>query len=128
MVAEPNDRLPGVLALLADPLPMQALLQALQTEGIQVDVATDLAAARTLFFSAGGHDCLLVAPDVRPGLARQVLASLRTVDPALACANFGPELGEKPAPARSARLRGYHPSSRAGTGALLRFLRAVDRR
>jgi hypothetical protein len=123
-----NDRLPGVLALLADPVPMQGLLQQLHAVGIQVDVASDLAAARTLFFGAGGHDCLLVAPDVRPGLARQVLQSLRTVDPEMALANFGPELGGEPAPARSATLRAYHPSSRAGTGALLRFLRAVKLR
>ena len=119
---------PSPLALLADPVPMQGLLQQLHAVGIQVDVASDLAAARTLFFGAGGHDCLLVAPDVRPGLARQVLQSLRTVDPELALANFGPELGGEPAPARSARLRAYHPSSRAGPGALLRFLRAVKLR
>lgn len=107
---------------------MQVLLQHLHSLGMEVDVANDLAAARTLFFGAGGHDCLVVAPDVQPGLARRVLHSLRTVDPLLASATFGPELDCAGAPARSARLAGYHPSSRAGTGALLRFLNAVKLR
>lgn len=107
---------------------MQALLQQLQAEGIAVDVATSLADARQLFFGAGGHDCLVVAPDVRPGLASQVWQSLRTVDPELPTATFGPDLRRPEAPSRTARLAGFHPSSRAGAGALLRFLRGLQRR
>ncbi len=106
---------------------MQALLRQLAEAGIRVDVASDLAAARTLFFGAGGHDCLVVAPDVRPALAAQVLHSLRSVDPDLPAATFGrPQGGARPA--RTAILAGFHPSSRAGAGALLRFLRALDLR
>ena len=68
----PNDqRQPlQVLALTANPKPMQALLAALRQSGIEVDVASDLQAARSSFFGAGGHDCLVIAPDVRPGMVQ----------------------------------------------------------
>ena len=125
---DPTERPTGVLALLADPVPMQPLLKQLQSLGMQVDIAPSLADARALFFGAGGHDCLVVAPDVRPALATQVLHSLRGVDPQLATATFGPALETSSLPARSARLAGFHPSSRAGTGALLRFLQVTKRR
>ncbi len=122
---KPDDRPLGVLTLLGDPTPMQALLRLLQSEGIVVDVATDMASARRLFFGAGGHDCLVLAPDVRPGLAAQVLHALRTVDPDLPTATFGPYVRRSDSPTRTAMLAGFHPSSRAGAGALLRFLRAL---
>lgn len=119
-----DDRNLGVLALLADPKPMQALLAALRDEGLCVDVVEDLPMARTSFFGTGGHDCLIIGPDVRPGLAQQVARSLGTVDPELAMATFGPALDGRSA-VRTARLSGFHPGSRAGQGALLRFLRAL---
>ena len=122
----PVSRLGGIqLTLLGNPAPMQALLRRLQSEGIAVDVANDLEAARRLFFGAGGHDCLVLAPDVRPGLAAQVLQSLRTVDPELPTATFGPDVRRADSPTRTAMLAGFHPSSRAGAGALLRFLGAL---
>ena len=121
----PSDRQPGVLLLLADPAPLQPLLTQLQQVGMQVDLASDLATARTLFFASGGHDCLVIAPDVRPGIASQVVHSLRSVDPDLPMATFGPDLGGPTRPSLHAILSGFHPSSRAGTGALLRFLRAM---
>ena len=114
--------------LLAEPATMQPLRTHLQQLGIQVDAVEDLAAARTAFFGAGGHDCLVVAPDVRPGLALRVFESLRAVDPDLAMASFGPKLGDEARPARQARLAAFHPGSRAGTGALLRFLRTMLQR
>ncbi len=107
---------------------MQALLRQLHEEGIAVDVAHSLADARQLFFGAGGHDCIVVAPDVRPGLASQVLQCLRMVDPELPTATFGPDLRRAEAPTRTAMLAAFHPSSRAGQGALLRFLRGLRRR
>ncbi|MBL8748861.1 MAG: hypothetical protein JNK78_06860 [Planctomycetes bacterium] len=122
------DRRIDVLALLDDPAPMEPLLLELRSHGICVDIAHDLAQARRLFFGAGGHDCLVVAPDVRPGLATQVLQSLRTVDPRLPSATFGPDLHHKQTPLRSAMLAAFHPGSRAGAGALLRFLRTLDPR
>lgn len=101
---------------------MQGLLAQLQQAGFTVDVANDLAEARRTFFQAGGHDCVVLGPDLRPGLARDAVRSLLGLDPDLALATFGPEL-HKQRPAHQAVLSSLHPSSRAGTGALLRFLR-----
>ena len=101
---------------------MQALLEGLREQQVAVDVATDLACARRLFFGSGGHDCIVLAPDVAPGLASRVLASLRSIDPDLASATFGPAVSARGCASRTATLAGYHPGSRAGIGALLRFL------
>ncbi len=117
-----------MLLLLDDPGPIQPLLQHLQRLGMRVDVAADVASARALFFGSGGHDCLVVGPDVPPGVAARVARSLRSLDPDLPMATFGPALGGASRPARDAVLAGFHPSSRAGTGALVRFLRAVQLR
>ncbi|MBX3462536.1 MAG: hypothetical protein KF830_05165 [Planctomycetes bacterium] len=117
-----------VLTLVQDPAPMQPLLRQLRSHGIGVDVAHDLAGARTLFFGAGGHDCLVIGPDVGPGLANRVLESLRSVDPLLPTASFAAPPPHAPSPLRTARLAAFHPGSRAGLGALLRFLRALTRR
>jgi hypothetical protein len=123
-----DDRNLVVLALLADPTPMTRLVERLREQGIAVDVVRDLGAARTAFFGAGGHDCLVIGPDVRPKLAQQVAQSLRAVDPALPTATFGPRPALPQLPLRSAMLAGLHPSSRAGQGALLRFLSGLGRR
>lgn len=112
-----------MLALLADPTRMQPLLLQLRRLGLLVDTVCDLQSARTAFFSSGGHDCLVIAPDVRPGVANRVASSLGAVDPDLAMATFGPELRERTT--RTARLKSFHPGSRAGQGALLRFLRSL---
>ena len=124
-----NDSVRGleVLALVGDPRPMQGLLTNLREQNITVDVATSLADARRVFFGAGGHNCLVLAPDVVPGLASKVLQSLRAVDPRLPAATFGPGFRRGEVPPRTAMLAGFHPSSRAGTGALLRFLAAIER-
>lgn len=124
-VPAPDERNLGVLLLFADPSPMRTLQKLLHGEGLRVDAVLDLAAARTAFFGAGGHDCLVVGPGVRPGLASRVAASLRRVDPGLALASFGPRLPNAPATRRTAMLASYHPGSRAGQGALLRFLRTL---
>jgi hypothetical protein len=103
---------------------MQPLLAHLRELGMRVDVATDVADARALFFGTGGHDCLVIAPDVRPGVAARVAQSLRAVDPELPLATFGGELAGSVRRARDAVLA-LHPGSRAGAGALVRFLRAL---
>lgn len=103
---------------------MQPLLAHLRQLGMHVDVATGIADARTLFFGTGGHDCLVIAPDVRPGVANQVAQSLRAIDPGLPLATFGGGLAGQPRRAHDAVLA-LHPGSRAGTGALVRFLRAL---
>ena len=119
-----NERETSVLLLQDDSPTMETLRHALTREGIQVDAVAGLDEARATFFGAGGHGCLVVAPGVRPKLAQQVAASLGAIDPALGMATFGPELHDAKL-SRSARLGGYHPGSRAGQGALLRFLRTL---
>jgi hypothetical protein len=114
----------GLLCLLADPKPMHPLMEVLRGEGMQVDSVADLQAARTSFFGSGGHDCLIFAPDVKPGLAARVALSLAQVDPNLAMATFGPSLANRSV-MRTAKLGSFHPGSRAGQGALLRFLRSL---
>ena len=111
----------GVLLLQDDPRPMQALKDALEREALEVDVVAGLADARASFYRAGGHGCLVVGPGVAPGLAQQVAAALRGLDPRLAVATFGPAMRHI-GPTRVAHLAAFHPSSRAGQGALLRFL------
>lgn len=118
----------GVLALLDDPVPLEPLVLHLRSQGFHVDTVRDLAGARASFFGAGGHDCLVVAHDVRPGVATAVLQSLRTVDPDLPTATFGPDPGPRRPNRRTARLSGFHPGSRAGVGALVRFLRSLSPR
>ena len=120
-----NDNQPlGVLALLGNPQPMHALLNLLREQGLQVDTVDGLAKARTSFFGAGGHDCLIIGPDVKPGVAIRVANSLRAVAPELAMATFGPELSNRSV-MRTAHLGSLHPSSRAGQGALMRFLNSL---
>lgn len=101
---------------------MQSLLTHLRQLGMHVDVTHDLAGARTLFFGQGGHDCLVIAPDVRPGIATAVATSLRAIDPELAMATFGSAQPERRA---HQAVLGFHPGTRAGTGALVRFLRSL---
>jgi hypothetical protein len=114
----------GVLLLLGDATPMGPLLEVLRQQGLRVDAVDDLEGARSSFFGAGGHDCLVVSPDVSPGLAQSVAAALTEVDPGVAIATFGPQVRGSKA-SRTARLCAFHPGSRAGQGALLRFLRSL---
>jgi hypothetical protein len=114
-----------VLALVGASALMTPLLDELRRAGLRVDIAADLPTARTLFFGSGGHDCLLVAPDVVPALAKQVLRSLRGVAPELATASFSRAVLAEESPLRAARLGAYHPGSRAAVGAVLRFLQRL---
>lgn len=123
----PPDRRFDLLAVVGALAPMQALLDRLRAEGFGVDVASDLAAARLHFFGAGGHHCVMIGPDVPPGVAAAIVASLREVDPELPAVSFGPVLAKERAQSRTASLT-LHPGSRAGTGALLRFLRSLPER
>lgn len=106
---------------------MQALLDALAGRGFGIDVVGNLAAARTAFFGCGGHHCLLIGPDVAEATANAIASSLRGVDPNLPALSFGPELDAKGSESRTACLQ-LHPGSRAGQGALLRFLSELPER
>lgn len=116
-----------MLAVLGDNRPMQALIGHLQESGFGVDIAHDLAAARSMFFGSGGHHFIMVGPDVAPGLAGAIVHSLREVDPELPAITFGPSLERVATPSRTTAV-GFHPGSRAGKGALLRFLRELPER
>lgn len=141
---------------------MQALIGQLREHGFGVDIAHDLADARQSFFGSGGHHCLVVGPDVAPGVANAIVGSLREVDPELPALLFvdaaasgasfvsapPPGAGGKSAGPRSgpaARGSGaplpnkstagaatqqvrFHPGSRAGAVALVRFLRDLPER
>lgn len=106
---------------------MQALIGHLVENGLRVDIAHDLSAARSMFFGAGGHHFVMVGPDVAPGLAGAIVHSLRAVDPELPAITFGPALDREKTGGRTTNV-GFHPSSRAGQGALLRFLRDLPER
>ena len=123
----PPDRRLDLLALLGDERPMQALIAGLRTAGFSVDTATSLGDAHKAFFGCGGHHCLMIGPDVPVVTASSVLGSLREVDPDLPAVTFGREVQCAVAPSRTSRL-GFHPGSRAGIGALLRFLRTMPER
>ena len=124
----PDDaRQPGILALTARLDRMDVALARVRAAGMQVDVVHDAAGARGSFFASGGHDCLVIGPDVRPAVAAAVATTLQAVDPGLSVANFGPPFGAGVRSTRVARLHGFHPGSRAGIGALLRFLQGLRR-
>ena len=123
----PPDRRFDLLAVLGDERPMQTLLDHLRKAGFMVDTARDLESARQLFFGSGGHHCVIMGPGVAPGTAGAVVDSLREVDPDLPAVTFDPRLTRSHASSRTTAL-GFHPSSRAGVGALLRFLHAMPER
>ena len=120
-----TDEIRTACVLLLDaPAAMGSLRRTLEDRGHSVDLASDLGEARTAFFGAGGHDCVVIGPGVSPGLAQKVRAALSAIDPELAFATYGPPLPGA-AQSRTARLASFHPGSRAGQGALLRFLQAL---
>jgi hypothetical protein len=123
----PPERRLDLLAVLADDRPMQTLLGQLRAHGFGVDIARDLGSARSLFFGSGGHHCLVVGPDVAPGLAGAIVESLREVDPELPMLTFATAPGRTVANSRTTAV-GFHPGSRAGAVALLRFLRGLPER
>jgi hypothetical protein len=123
----PPGRRFDLLAVLGDLRPMQALLTALSDLGFTVDVVKDAAAARTAFFSSGGHHCVVFGPDVTPGVAGAIARSLREVDPALPALSYGPRVDNQGQESRTESI-GLHPGSRAGQGALLRFLAELPER
>lgn len=106
---------------------MQALIGQLTEHGFAVDTARDLDAARQAFFGSGGHHCVVFGPDVAPGIAGAIVDSLREVDPELPALTYGPDLPQKAQESRTAAVS-FHPGSRAGAVALIRFLRGLPER
>jgi hypothetical protein len=123
----PASRL-DLLALCINAQPLQPMMDQLAGLGIQVDVAHSAQDAMQSFFHSGGHQCLVLGPDVAPGVAAHVVRALRAVDPELPTVDFGPNAAANQPASRSCRLGAFHPSSRAGVGALLRFLHNLPER
>ena len=123
----PPDRTFDLLALVGSPEPLAGLLASLERMGFRVDLARDPGAARVAFFQSGGHELLVLAPDVAPGLARRVLNSLRQVDPDLPVITYGDPLSRELRP-RGVTALHLHPSSRAGLGAFLRVVGKLPER
>ncbi len=123
----PPERRLDLLALVRSPEPLEGLLTSLEGMGFRIDQAEDPKSARLAFFQSGGHQILLLAPDVPPGIARQVLESLRQLDPDLPVIAYGDCLTRKPLPTGVTALS-LHPSSRAGLGALLRVMKRLPER
>lgn len=111
-----------LLAYCRDRTTLGALCLALEQHGVRVSIATDLAALRTAFFESGGHDALLLGPDLPAGAARTAAESLLAVDLELRVVAIGPDHARSALPHQVARLTAHHPASRAGVAAVLRAL------
>ena len=101
---------------------MHALSNALASRGMHVDLVRDLAEMRLAFFQRGGHDALLIGPDVPAALAHSAASSLVALDARIRVLSFATLDGDRPAGhVRSIQL---HPSSRAALFTVLREVRA----
>lgn len=109
-----------VLAAAESAATMTALCDALRDRGVDVDVVETLTEARSAFLERGGHELLLLGPDLTPALARELAHSLTEIDPQLAVCIFGELLREE-----AGRRIGHHPTSRAAIGAVLKVLQEL---
>ncbi len=100
------------------------LCSALEQEGIAIDIASSATQARDLFLDRGGHRLLVVGPDTGNGMAQQVAHVLRSVDPQLPVVAFGASFRGTPMKGLT-RIPDFHPSSRAGIGAVLKVIRGL---
>ncbi len=104
---------------------MASLVSALEEHGVTSDVVNALEQARETFLANGGHRALVLAPDLTPSLARELIESLTSVDPDLSVVTFGEgQWRQRPSHGLVRRIA-YHPSSRAAVGAVLKAVRDV---
>jgi hypothetical protein len=122
-VTAPEASRVDVLALVGAATVVAGMLPILKSAGVNVDVVTTLRDGLRAFVACGGHQVLVLGPDLRPSLATQAVTQLRSVDPELLVVAYG-EIGRDGADARMRRIPGFAPSSRAGAGALLKVIRA----
>ena len=100
------------------------LCSALEQEGIAIDIASSAAQARDLFLDRGGHRLLVVGPDTCNVMAQQLARVLRSVDPQLPVVAFGASFRGTTMKGLT-RIPDFHPSSRAGIGAVLKVIRGL---
>ncbi len=98
------------------------LVSELSARGLRVDQVNTLEELRMAFFQRGGHEFLILAPELSPNIACAAVNTLRAVDPGLPLIVFGESLSRQNWSAPVTRLSSYHPSSRAGLGAVLRTI------
>jgi len=115
-----------LLVIARDERTVTALCAAMEQQGVAIDIACSTAQARDLFLDRGGHRLLVVGPDVGQGMAQQVLKALRSADPQLPVVVFGPGCFRSRQPDGLTRIPDFHPSSRAGIGALMKVLRGLS--
>ena len=120
----PDQRRPELLVLYGDPNSIVRLRELLEDQGAQLDAAKDLAEMRAAFFSRGGHDVLILTPDLPVQIAERAARALRDLDRDVAIVAFGRELTRAKLPESATRLPEFHPTSRAGIGAILRVFAA----
>ncbi len=100
------------------------LCSALEQQGIVIDIAGSAEQARDLFLDRGGHCLLVVGPDTGSGMAQKVTHVLRSVDPQLPVVAFGASFRGTPMQGLT-RIPDFHPSSRAGIGAVLKVIHGL---
>lgn len=110
-----------ILALQGVGSTLAALLAALQRHGVNVDRADSLADLQGCFLRAGGHQALILAPDVPQIMASRAVASLASIDPRLLIVSFAHPLPEVPRP-RVLHLGSLHPAAPVACGAIVRAL------
>ena len=115
---------PGsVLAVLGPETSMAGLRKTLADLGMGFDVTHSRGEALARFFAMGGHDALLLGPDLAPGVAWDLAAAVRDMDPEIPVVAFGDHLARSPQRLAGATvLPDHHPDSRAGEAAVLRAL------
>ncbi len=116
-----------LLVIARDERTVTALCAAMEQQGIAIDIARSAEEARDLFLDRGGHRLLVLGPDVGQGMAQQVLNALRSADPELPVVAFGPGCFRSNPPDGLTRIPDFHPSSRAGIGALMKVLHGLSR-
>jgi hypothetical protein len=110
-----------VLVLEARSAVLAPLVRALRRRGLEVERVDGLAALRAAFARAGGHDALVIAPDVPLTLAREAIATLRAVDPRLVVVTFDGGDGAA-VPESDLHLAGLHPAAPVACGAIVRAM------
>ncbi len=120
---EPGLRPPELLAFCKDGLGLDGLRVALEREGIRLEIVANLNEVRQSFFRSGGHKMLILGPDLSPALARAAVDSLHGLDPSLDIVIFGLELTRHEFLGHITRVPAFHPSSRAGVGAILKVMK-----
>ena len=98
------------------------LIEGLLAHNYTVDRATSIDETRELFLERGGHTMLVISAEVSSNLAQQAIDTLREIDESIPVVVFG-ELTLRDSATRNLhRIPSFHPSSRAGIGAIQKVL------